>query len=123
MHHHIKTITTLITSFVRSHSDAAHRVHPLAGQGLNLGFGDVASLSDRLAGAAYSGCRLGDLAALRGYERERLRHNVPVMCGVHALQKLYGTDFAPLQLARSVGLQLTHRLEPLKRLFQAQAMR
>lgn len=63
------------------------------------------------------------MTALRAFESERLRHNVPLMVGVHALQKLYGTDFGPVVLARSVGLQLAHRLEPLKRLFQERAMR
>lgn len=103
--------------------DAAHRIHPLAGLGLNLGFGDVACLTDKLAAAAYSGFALGDMAHLRGYESERLRHNVPVALGVHALQKLYATDFGPIVLARSVGLQITERLEPLKRLFSETAMR
>lgn len=124
-------------------SDAAHRIHPLAGMGLNLGFGDVKCLTEALAKAAYSGFSLGELAYmillyissmiriyfakfihcgsfkgdltyLNEYEMERLKANVPVMVGVHGLQRLYNTDISPIVLLRSVGLQLTQALSPVK---------
>lgn len=100
--------------FIFRNSDAAHRVHPLAGQGLNLGFGDVACLTEHLAAASFNGAVLGDRTHLRAYETERLRHNVPIMLGIHGIQKMYGTQFAPAVLARSVGLQLVNGLAPIK---------
>ncbi|XP_037030932.1 ubiquinone biosynthesis monooxygenase COQ6, mitochondrial [Bradysia coprophila] len=102
--------------------DAAHRVHPLAGQGLNLGFGDVKLLTELLAEASYSGAPLGNLPHLCAYERERLQHNVPIMLGIHGLQRLYSTDFSPIVLLRSVGLQLVNTIPPLKQLFINKAM-
>lgn len=94
--------------------DAAHRIHPLAGMGLNLGFGDVKCLTEILAKASYSGARLGDLNYLRDYEQQRLKHNVAIMLAVHGLQQLYNTDLGPIVLARSIGLQITQQMSPLK---------
>lgn len=96
------------------HSDAAHRIHPLAGMGLNLGFGDVKSLTKVLADAAYNGSPLNDVNYLCRYEQQRLKQNVPIMFGVHGLQRLYNTDLSPIVLARSVGLQLTQQMTPIK---------
>ncbi|CAH0551225.1 unnamed protein product [Brassicogethes aeneus] len=94
--------------------DAAHRVHPLAGQGVNLGFGDIISLNTILGKSAYSGSHLADICYLKEYETERQKHNVPTMLAVDGLHRLYATDFTPLVLLRSVGLQLTHAIGPLK---------
>lgn len=102
--------------------DAAHRIHPLAGQGVNLGFGDVKCLTEILGEAAYRGANIGELSHLLSYERERLCQNLPVMVGVHGLQRLYGTDFPPLVALRSVGLRITNALPPLKKIFMSQAM-
>lgn len=102
--------------------DAAHRIHPLAGQGVNLGFGDVKCLTDLLGEAAYRGSGLGDISHLLRYERERLRQNLPIMVGVHGLQRIYGTDFAPIVALRSVGLKITNAIPPLKKIFMQQAM-
>lgn len=95
-------------------SDAAHRVHPLAGMGLNLGFGDAKALAEILAKATYSGSKLGDMTHLRDYETKQLQTNVPIMLGIHGLQRLYGTTIGPVVLARSVGLQITQTVTPLK---------
>jgi ubiquinone biosynthesis monooxygenase Coq6 len=94
--------------------DAAHRIHPLAGQGVNLGLGDVICLNNVLGEAAYNGSKLGALSYLKEYETERQRHNVPMMLVVHGLFQLYSTEFTPLVLLRSVGLQAVHALAPLK---------
>ncbi|CAD7084026.1 unnamed protein product [Hermetia illucens] len=102
--------------------DAAHRVHPLAGQGVNLGFGDVKCLTQVLADAVYSGYPIGDKNALLKYERERLMKNVPIMFGIHGLQQLYSTTFSPVVMLRSLGLQITQNLPPLKKIFMQQAM-
>lgn len=102
--------------------DAAHRVHPLAGQGANLGFGDVVALTDALAEAVYNGSRIDDIQYLLKYEQQSLKANVPIMIGVHALQNLYCTDFPPFVLARSLGLKVTNNVAPLKQFLMNKAM-
>lgn len=96
------------------HRDAAHRVHPLAGMGLNLGFGDAKALTETLAGAAYNGSHLGDLQALSEYETKQLRHNVPIMLSIHGLKLMFNTQISPFVLMRSFGLQMTQAAIPLK---------
>lgn len=94
--------------------DAAHRIHPLAGMGLNLGFGDVKCLTEILGKATYNGSPLNDLSHLCEYEQQRLKLNLPIMLGVHGLQQLYSTNLSPIVLARSIGLQITQQMPPLK---------
>lgn len=89
-------------------------MHPLAGMGLNLGFGDAKALTETLAKATYNGSRLDDLNHLCEYETKQLRKNVPIMLGIHGLQRLYGTNIGPVVLARSIGLQVTQSMTPLK---------
>lgn len=102
--------------------DAAHRVHPLAGQGVNLGFGDVLKLTEVLAESQYNGSDINDLQYLLKYEQERLKANVPIMAGVHAIQNLYCNDFPPLVLARSLGLKFTSLVPPVKKFFMDKAL-
>ncbi|XP_055381267.1 ubiquinone biosynthesis monooxygenase COQ6, mitochondrial [Condylostylus longicornis] len=102
--------------------DAAHRIHPLAGQGVNLGFGDVECLTRILNDTIYNGSKLGDLHYLVKYEQERLLKNLPIMLGVHGIQNLYSTTFSPIVLLRSLGLQFTQNMPPLKKLFMERAM-
>ncbi|XP_074036894.1 ubiquinone biosynthesis monooxygenase COQ6, mitochondrial [Leptinotarsa decemlineata] len=101
--------------------DAAHRIHPLAGQGVNLGFGDVVCLNRILGNAVYSGSKLNDLSYLKEYETERQRHNVPTMLAVEGLHRLYNSNFTPVVLLRSLGLQATHVMNPLKKIIVNQA--
>ncbi|KAL7021970.1 hypothetical protein ACKWTF_012091 [Chironomus riparius] len=102
--------------------DAAHRVHPMAGQGVNLGYGDVLKLTEVLSEATYNGSNLNDIQYLLKYEQERLKANLPIMLGVHALQRIYCNDFTPLVLARSLGVKFTNSVPPLKRFFMERAM-
>ncbi|XP_055544998.1 ubiquinone biosynthesis monooxygenase COQ6, mitochondrial [Wyeomyia smithii] len=102
--------------------DAAHRVHPLAGQGVNLGFGDVQCLTDTLAEANYSGLGLNNLSQLVKYEQERLKHNIPILLTTHGLQRLYTTDFPPIVGLRSIGLTITNALPPVKKFLMNYAM-
>lgn len=111
-----------VSSGVALIGDAAHRVHPLAGQGVNLGFGDVITLTDVLSEAIYNGSSLDSLPYLLKYEAQCLKANVPILLGVHALQRLYCTDFAPFVLARTLGLKITNNASPLKQFFMNKAI-
>lgn len=102
--------------------DAAHRIHPLAGQGVNLGFGDVVKLTEVLSASVYDGCELGNLNYLLKYEQERLKANLPIMLGVHTIQKLYCNDFAPIVLMRSLGTKITNSAHPIKTFLMQKAM-
>lgn len=102
--------------------DAAHRIHPLAGQGVNLGFGDVVKLTEVLSSAIYSGSELGNLNYLLEYERERLKANIPIMLGVHTIQQLYCNNFAPFVLMRSLGTKITNSARPIKNFLMEKAM-
>uniref|UniRef100_A0A8C9Y863 Ubiquinone biosynthesis monooxygenase COQ6, mitochondrial n=1 Tax=Sander lucioperca TaxID=283035 RepID=A0A8C9Y863_SANLU len=94
--------------------DAAHRVHPLAGQGANLGFGDVACLTQLVSQAAFDGKDLGAMQHLLQYETERQRHNLPMMAAIDLMKRLYSTNAAPAVLLRTFGLQATNMLPALK---------
>ncbi|XP_066551133.1 ubiquinone biosynthesis monooxygenase COQ6, mitochondrial isoform X3 [Amia ocellicauda] len=94
--------------------DAAHRVHPLAGQGVNLGFGDVACLTRLLSQAAFDGKDVGSTQHLLEYETERQRHNLPMMAAIDLMKRLYSTNTAPLVLLRTLGLQATNAVPPVK---------
>ncbi|KAM9356332.1 ubiquinone biosynthesis monooxygenase COQ6, mitochondrial [Pholidichthys leucotaenia] len=101
--------------------DAAHRVHPLAGQGANLGFGDVACLTQILSQAAFNGKDLGAMQHLLEYETERQRHNLPMMTAIDLMKRLYSTNAAPAVLLRTFGLQATNMLPALKEQIMAYA--
>ncbi|XP_072313318.1 ubiquinone biosynthesis monooxygenase COQ6, mitochondrial [Eucyclogobius newberryi] len=94
--------------------DAAHRVHPLAGQGVNLGFGDVACLTHLLSQATFNGKDVGAVQHLLEYETERQRHNLPMMAAIDLMKRLYSTETAPVVLLRTFGLQATNMLPTLK---------
>ena len=101
--------------------DAAHRVHPLAGQGVNLGFGDVISLASCVEDSLREGGRLGQRDYLAQYETERLRHNLTTMMGIDGLQRLYCSDWTPLVMARTLGLMATEACDPVKKMFMKHA--
>jgi 2-octaprenylphenol hydroxylase len=101
--------------------DAAHTVHPLAGQGVNLGILDAAALTEVLAAARDGDRDIGRLLTLRKYERWRRGHNAFMRQTLSGFNWLFGNSFAPLRGARNLGLGLTDRITPLKRLFMAHA--
>lgn len=86
--------------------DSAHRVHPLAGQGVNLGFGDVMALVQALETSILNGERFGAYNALLAYETDRQRHNVPMMLGIDFLQKVYGSQNPVIAAARNFGINV-----------------
>ena len=95
--------------------DAAHTVHPLAGQGLNLGLQDVAALVEILAEAQAREGDLGALALLRRYERWRRSETALANLGFDSLQKLFAAPGPILGMLRGFGLDLVDRIPPLKR--------
>ncbi|XP_052502236.1 ubiquinone biosynthesis monooxygenase COQ6, mitochondrial [Budorcas taxicolor] len=94
--------------------DAAHRVHPLAGQGVNMGFGDISSLLHHLSTAAFNGKDLGSMSHLTSYETDRQRHNTALLAATDLLKRLYSTRATLLVLLRTWGLQATNAMSPLK---------
>jgi len=102
--------------------DAAHGIHPIAGQGLNLGFQDAIALADLLIEASDRGDDPGDPALLARYQRLRRPDNVAMLVMTDALDRLFSSDNPVLRLARDVGLAAVHRAPPLKRFFMRRAM-
>jgi 2-octaprenyl-6-methoxyphenol hydroxylase len=102
--------------------DAAHSIHPIAGQGLNLGLRDVAALAECLVDAARLGLDIGAAGTLERYERWR-RVDALMLVGVtDALNRLFSNDLGPVRMARDLGLGMVDRVPPLKRLFMRHAM-
>jgi 2-octaprenyl-6-methoxyphenol hydroxylase len=101
--------------------DAAHGVHPIAGQGLNLGLRDVAALAEVVADAARLGLDVGSLTVLERYERWRRLDSALSAATFDALNRLFSNDFTLLRSARDFGLALVERLPALKQLFVAEA--
>jgi 2-octaprenyl-3-methyl-6-methoxy-1,4-benzoquinol hydroxylase/2-octaprenylphenol hydroxylase len=95
--------------------DAAHAVHPLAGQGVNLGLRDVAELRDVLVAARAAGRDLGAEHVLRRYARRRRSADTLDALGFDALARVYAWQAPPLAAARGLGMRLLDRLGPLKR--------
>ncbi|MFI4891592.1 MAG: FAD-dependent monooxygenase [Steroidobacterales bacterium] len=101
--------------------DAAHAVHPLAGQGLNLGLLDAAALAEVL-GEATGSASPGDLRLLRRYERWRKSENLLAATAMDSLERLFTNSNSAVQGLRSAGLSLVGRLPALKRQFARQAL-
>lgn len=102
--------------------DAAHGIHPIAGQGLNLGFRDVAALAEEVIAAAAAGRDPGGADVLARYQA-RARPDAMLMLGAtHVLERLFGTDFGPVRLARRLGIAAVDRIPALKRAFAERAM-
>lgn len=95
--------------------DAAHAVHPLAGQGVNLGLRDVAELRDTLVAARDAGRGIAAAHVLRRYARRRRSADTLDAWGFDALARIYAWRSAPLVAARGLGVRLVDRLAPLKR--------
>jgi 2-polyprenylphenol 6-hydroxylase len=102
--------------------DAAHTVHPLAGQGVNLGFLDAAALAETVAAGLAAGRDPGDPALLRRYERWRKPENVIAMRAFDGINRLFSNDDAALGAIRRAGFTLVDRLAPLKGVFIRRAM-
>ena len=118
-------------TFLRAHSlvaprvalvgDAAHVVHPLAGHGMNLGFGDVDGLIKTIVGReAHRDC--GDERVLARYARSRKEDILLMQLATDGLERLFSADFEPLRIARNIGLNLIDKLPVIKRKLISHAM-
>jgi 2-octaprenylphenol hydroxylase len=102
--------------------DAAHRVHPLAGQGVNLGLMDAATLAEEVLAAASARRDLGALAVLRRYERRRKGDTLAMLAVTDAFKRGFGTRLAPVVQLRNLGMSVMDRLAPMKRLIVRRAV-
>jgi 2-octaprenylphenol hydroxylase len=102
--------------------DAAHVIHPLAGQGVNLGFLDVGALVDALVSGRAAGRSPGALRTLRVYERARRGHNTATQMTMDGFKHLFGSTSPAVVLLRNTGLGLAGRIAPLKRRFERVAL-
>jgi 2-octaprenyl-6-methoxyphenol hydroxylase len=102
--------------------DAAHGMHPVAGQGMNYGLRDVAVLVEILVGAHRLGLDPGMPDILRRYARLRQADNLLMLGVTDGIVRLFSNDIAPLRLARTAGLAVVDRMGPLKRFFMQTAM-
>lgn len=116
---------TLARSFVTPRfalaGDAAHGVHPISGQGLNLGFKDVAALAETLVEADRLGIDIGSINVLEKYQAWRRFDTVRMGITTDVLNRLFSNDIAPIRAARDFGLAVVERLPALKSYFIRQA--
>ncbi|OCW57478.1 ubiquinone biosynthesis hydroxylase [Hoeflea olei] len=116
---------TLARDFVKPRvalaGDAAHGIHPVAGQGLNLGFRDVAALAETIVDAHRLGLDIGSLAVLERYQTWRRFDTVRMGLTSDVLTRMFSNDFTPLRVVRDFGLGLVDRMPAMKRYFINQA--
>lgn len=116
---------TLARSFIAPRfalaGDAAHGIHPISGQGLNLGFKDVAALAETVVEADRLGLDIGALSVLERYEQWRRFDTFRMGVTTDVLNRLFSNDVTPLRVLRDVGLGLVDRLPGLKSYFIRQA--
>jgi len=116
--HHAATITAERLALV---GDAAHGIHPIAGQGLNLGFRDVAALVEVLVEGKRIGMDLGDAALLARYQRWRGVDTLMVAAATDTLTRLFGIPGKAASAVRRFGISAVDRIGPLKDRFMAEA--
>ncbi|WP_430472559.1 2-octaprenyl-3-methyl-6-methoxy-1,4-benzoquinol hydroxylase [Zestomonas insulae] len=102
--------------------DAAHSIHPLAGQGVNLGFLDAAVLAEVLLHAHGRGERLAEPRVLSRYERRRMPHNLAMMAAMEGFERLFQADALAVRWLRNSGLNWVDNLPEAKALFVRQAL-
>ncbi len=101
--------------------DAAHAIHPIAGQGVNLGFRDVELLTEKIIGRGKLGLPINSATMLEEYERERRLDNMAMIAATDGLTRLFSNNIYPIKLARTLGLGMVQQIPPLKRAFMRYA--
>jgi len=119
----MKHSTYYVKSRIALIGDSAHRIHPMAGQGVNLGFGDVKSLVENIDKSCRLGRDLGALENLLPYETERQRHVLSIIGAINGLNMLFSTDAFPVVFARTLGLTMTDSVLNIKEQIIRHAMR
>jgi 2-octaprenyl-6-methoxyphenol hydroxylase len=102
--------------------DAAHGMHPVAGQGMNFGLRDVAVLAEKIVEAHRLGLDVGTITVLDDYQRLRRFDNMLMLGMTDALVRLFSNDIPPLRLARDVGMAVVNKINPAKKFFMRHAM-
>ena len=102
--------------------DAAHTIHPLAGQGANLGYGDVRALLDELSRAKKAGLSPANELVLARYQRRRKGENLAMMAAMEGFKQLFGRDELPVRWLRNTGLRWLNQMGPVKNRIAAEAM-
>ena len=102
--------------------DAAHTIHPLAGQGVNLGLQDVAVLAEEVLAGRDRGVAPGQLELLRRYQRRRKGENLLMMTAMDGFKRLFEQQSLPVRWLRNTGMRGVDRLLPLKQQLMRHAM-
>ena len=102
--------------------DAAHSIHPLAGQGVNMGFADVEVLSQVISSALVKGEDFACHQTLSRYQRARKGQNMTMMAAMEGFKRLFGSEDPGLKWLRNSGLKLTDKLPGVKKQLMRQAM-
>jgi len=113
--HYVKPHLALI-------GDAAHTIHPLAGQGVNLGFADAQCLAETILTAHSLKKNIGSFKTLRRYERSRRGDNLLMLEAMGAFKQLFSNNTLGLRQLRNTGLNITDRLSPIKHLLMSKAL-
>src|SRR5690606_34696630 len=103
-------------------ADAAHTIHPLAGQGINLGLLDVAVLADELLRAHERAADFAAYSVLQRYQRRRMGHNLSMMGAMEGFKRMFGADPLPLRWIRNTGMRWLNERSLLKNRIAALAM-
>ncbi|MBX3510467.1 MAG: UbiH/UbiF/VisC/COQ6 family ubiquinone biosynthesis hydroxylase [Hyphomonadaceae bacterium] len=111
----------MIDARVALAGDSAHGIHPLAGQGLNLGLKDCAALAECIADGMALGLDAGDVSILERYQRWRRFDNVSMALGMEFFDKMFSNNIRPLAAARRIGLAAVNAVGPARRFFMRYA--
>jgi 2-octaprenyl-6-methoxyphenol hydroxylase len=102
--------------------DAAHGIHPISGQGFNLGIRDVTLLAELIAETHRLGLDIGSMGMLKKYERVRKSDNMKMIAATDALNRLFSNHVTPMRAARRLGLKMVQHQPSLKKMFMKHAM-
>ncbi len=112
---------TYITPRLVLIGDAAHAIHPIAGQGFNLGIKDIAALADVLSEARSVGLDIGAMTVLQNYQRWRRFDSAVLAFGGDVINRLFSNDLPPVRLARDIGMSAVGKIKPLRQVLMRQA--
>ncbi len=101
--------------------DAAHTIHPLAGQGVNIGLLDAATLAEVIITAAQQGRDIGQLHTLQKYQRQRHADNLLMQMSMDMIKRVFTNSLTPVKWLRQLGLRQVNKSRLLKNLFMQQA--